>query len=448
MYKSVRGEIPLRWIEHLSNENGIDALFELQTWLRGLCAFFKVQHLALSENERTDLVRRSFAPELGAALRAVERSQALVNELIGLGQPRFARFRSNNQRDAGRAGSEDLGEEDGLIQETPLDSLSYLQEVLSDLKIMLLALDLTGHLNCQVYRTLGEGFIRHLRGSRFLESLLGHKFNPWFDSVENAYITRVLRSISSEPVRRSVSLILLHLFRVLRYLGLISRDVANDQPLRACLVIFALIHDEMGLMENSLKSRLLKDTSIQEPIHDAAAFIVRSLNWASRKLVERDLVYLAREAEAASVHGRVGAAAAQCSRVCRNGVFLILRAIDRDFDGRNVFSTGDYLTDEEDQLLRDLWGYRQEFRQRAEKTGELDPVSILANLGPFKERSMGYLSSKQIAEYQRLADQMVLTHDRETYRQQTQRFVDFLDSLIASIAARPPAMADAGMRES
>src|SRR5262249_19606342 len=69
------------WLKHVSRSGGIPLLFALESWLRGLGAFLKVEHLALTGAERSSLLDRSFAPELRIVRRALESTGRLVTDV-------------------------------------------------------------------------------------------------------------------------------------------------------------------------------------------------------------------------------------------------------------------------------------------------------------------------------------------------------------------------------
>ena len=45
------------WVKQVQERQGIEILFELETWLKGLRSFFDIRHLPLSESERSGLLQ-------------------------------------------------------------------------------------------------------------------------------------------------------------------------------------------------------------------------------------------------------------------------------------------------------------------------------------------------------------------------------------------------------
>ncbi len=74
------------WIKHLEASGGIEDLFELESWLKGLRSYFEIQHLPLSDAERESIVERSFAGEIRIARQALQICEALAGELIKHGR--------------------------------------------------------------------------------------------------------------------------------------------------------------------------------------------------------------------------------------------------------------------------------------------------------------------------------------------------------------------------
>src|SRR5437867_5478455 len=122
--------------------------------------------------------------------------------------------------------------------------------------------------------------------------LLTQQFKVQFDQVDSATISTLLRSVQEDQVRRNVSLAMLHLYRMLRYLKVVAARLNKDRPLRHSLVIFSLLHEEMGGLSQFLKSRFLRGKQSVQDLLNASELIVYSLWIESVCALERDLVFV------------------------------------------------------------------------------------------------------------------------------------------------------------
>src|SRR5512147_840508 len=63
------------WIRQVQEQGAIESLFGLETWLKGIRSFFNVDHLPISEAEKSGLVNRSFASEIAIVRQAIQKCE-------------------------------------------------------------------------------------------------------------------------------------------------------------------------------------------------------------------------------------------------------------------------------------------------------------------------------------------------------------------------------------
>ena len=247
------------WIKQIQSAGAIESLFNLETRLKSIRSFFNIDHVPLSEGERSELVTRSFASEVGIVRQAIQICEMHANLVMkpDTGDKfEFEEFIDNQIR---RDRTLDFSVSRMLEQRTPRDSVSQLMESLNDIRITIDAFKNPSALNYQVFISLGRSFNRDIKNCRYIDMLLSQRFRLQYDLIDNKSLTGVLRRISDDQVRRNMALALLYLFRFLKYLKLISVELDYDRPLKQNLVIFSLLHEEMGALSDFLRSRFLKN---------------------------------------------------------------------------------------------------------------------------------------------------------------------------------------------
>ena len=70
------------WVRRVQSCGAIDSLLRLETWLKGLRAFFSLDHIPLSETEIEDLADHSFAAEIGIIRTGIQTCEALGSAVI------------------------------------------------------------------------------------------------------------------------------------------------------------------------------------------------------------------------------------------------------------------------------------------------------------------------------------------------------------------------------
>ena len=121
----IRGTESLNsWLSHLENRGAVDDLFESETWIRGLRAFFDTQHLPSAPAERANQIHRSFAPEFRIVRDALQLCERLASRVMSLGQPERVEFETFIEAQLRKDSVLDYHVGRILEQATPADSLA------------------------------------------------------------------------------------------------------------------------------------------------------------------------------------------------------------------------------------------------------------------------------------------------------------------------------------
>src|SRR5437867_1840873 len=162
--------------------------------------------------------------------------------------------------------------------------------------------------------------------------LLTQQFKVQFDQVDSAIISTLLRNVQEDQVRRNVSLSLLHLYRMLRYLKVVAAMLIKDRPLRHSLVIFSLLHEEMGGLSQFLKSRFLRGKQTGQGLWNAAELIVYSITMESVRALERELLFVSREREAPPIYSKIENSHGLLRNCYQNCILALAQALDPAVD--------------------------------------------------------------------------------------------------------------------
>ena len=423
------------WLTHISSRDGTESLFELEAWLRGLRAFFRAEHLPLDDRERSEIVSRSFAPEIRTARRAIQECETACSRVVGLGQPEVTQFEEFIEAQLRKDTSIDYHIGRILAQPGPLDSLAHLVEALSDLRVLTEEEAGTPR-SYQAYLSLGRTFERRLAECRYIDMLLAQRFKPQFDRVDNAALSGTLRGIAEEAIRRNVALALLHLYRFLHYLQLIRRDLQADRPLRHTLVLFSLLHEEVDGLIQLLKSRFLKGRESGHRLWNAAELLVYSLRMESQRALERELVGASREGDAHALFVQIETTWGLLDNCFRNAIVTLAQAFDKNFDGKLVFPAVVDRIAEAQKLKNDLWALRQYCKEVLAKKEELDLGKIMLRMTEFRESSLRYLLYRDWEEIDRFYDAIAAAGNRIEIRTLLRKLTSFLETLVVEVSKR------------
>jgi hypothetical protein len=423
------------WVRRLQSCGAIDSLFRLETWLRGLRSFFSLDHIPLGETEIEDLVGRSFAAEIGIIRTGIQTCEALGFAVIQADAKSDFQWEAIIRTRLRRVRMPDFHVSRTARQLSPRDSVVELLDFLNDLSVTMDAVRSPSALNYPYFRSLGRCFERGLRSCPYVDRLLSRRSRPQYDSIGGP-LAQTLGGIPDGGVRRGVTLALLHLFRILKYLALIAEDLDRDRPLKQDLVLFSLVHKEMNLLADFLRDRFIREGGSRHPWGGTAERVAYSLRMEAQRVLRRELIFVSGEADPSAIYTKIENSHGllrNCSESC---VTALLEAADANFDPAALFPYKAKQKAEAEKLRRDLETLRQWLTDILGNREELDANRIAERLTSFKKASLRSLMHRDWAEFESLLDALTLAGSFIEARTHIRKFVAFLEMLIQEISKR------------
>jgi len=249
------GSLADNWVSSIKRKNK-DVFSELDVLLRALDRFFNVDNLPLS---REDVANRNFFDELAAARDTILRIVGLLETIIPEAKKnvywfqKFAhsKFLDDTKRDALR--------EELYKQDVPEKSLFLLYDTFINLKGIISDILKTEHIPYLTFTNMGQIVGREIRENTFFNPFR-QDLNPDFDVIENQEVSRVVKGIADAETRKYSSMVLLYLFRFLRYLRYADTSTRFGS-LSSSLLIILLLRSEFTVFLAYLDraKRTLKD---------------------------------------------------------------------------------------------------------------------------------------------------------------------------------------------
>lgn len=232
------GSLADNWVSSIKKKNK-DVFSELDVLLRALDRFFNVDNLPLSKE---DVANRNFFDELSAARDTILRIVGLLETIIPEGKKniywfqKFAhsKFLNEKKRDALR--------EELYKQDVPEKSLFLLYDTFINLKGIISDILKTEHIPYLTFTNVGQIVGREIRENTFFNPFK-MDLNPDFDMIENREVSRVVKEIKDPEVKKYSSMVLLYLFRFLRYLRYADTS-SRFGSLNSSLLIILLLRSE------------------------------------------------------------------------------------------------------------------------------------------------------------------------------------------------------------
>jgi hypothetical protein len=232
------GSLADNWVSSVKNKNK-DVFSELDVLLRALDRFFNVDNLPFAKE---DVASRNFFDELAAARDTILRVVGLLETIIPEAKKniywfqKFAhsKFLDDTKRDALR--------EELYRQDVPEKSLFLLYDTFINLKGIISDILKTDHIPYLTFTNMGQIVGREIRENIFF-SPFKHDLNPDFDMIENPEVSGVVKDIRDAEEKKYASMVLLYLFRFLRYLRYADTSTRFGS-LNSSLLIILLLRSE------------------------------------------------------------------------------------------------------------------------------------------------------------------------------------------------------------
>jgi hypothetical protein len=319
------------WVSQARKKNP-GAFSELDTLLKAIDRFFNIENLPISREEVTN---RNFFNELLAVKDVILRIVSLLEMIIPEGRrnaywfQKFAQTKllSDRKRDALR--------DDLYRQDTPEKSMLLLYDSFVNFKGIVSDIIKTEHIPLMTFSNIG-----HLIGKEIGENIFFNPFrkeiDPEIDLIENREVSRVVRSIPDREIKKYISLLILHLFRFLRYL----RSVDNSQrfgSLNAAAVILILIRSEIGSFRGYLEGVA---NSIRD---DKLSILVKAIGYQfsmeSKRVYNQELKEIFRNKSMSHMKARIENSHGILKNLTEQSIIQIIQFFDPSVRGEDIFES-------------------------------------------------------------------------------------------------------------
>ena len=230
------------WLEISRQEN--HSLFgEMDVLLKSLDRFFIIDN---HPSSKQSINSRNLVAEMKVVKNGIYRVLAIIEAIMPESNRNaywFQKFAESKlldsvKRDRMRAGL--------YRQNTPEKSIYVLYDSFINLKNLINDIIRTQDINYMSFKNVGEFISKELRENAYFNPFK-LDINPQFDYIENRQISEVIRSISNSEFKKVMSILVLHLFRMLRYMKTMDHRSLNEVSMSCSLLIFTLLKSEIDL---------------------------------------------------------------------------------------------------------------------------------------------------------------------------------------------------------
>lgn len=472
-----------RWYSALTLPEKEQILFEFEVLLKATACFANPRNHP-GPPRKTAIVAYDFRSGVAVLRDGLQRAVDLCRQLLGSRERSLIFHRyletvlpEDNLR--ARLASE------GLSQTTPTDSLVALRHALSNTVEVVQGLLRAPQIPYRLFYSSHTLVQREIGRNTFFNPLTALEFRPEFDRLQSPDVLRLIQTVPPGEAHRLVALTFLALFRMLRYLRLLSEYCNETRPSvriggRAYFVLSVLRSDARALSDYLQKhsGRLLAESFRREVwsvnataicehsarlrahshhligIKSALECIASNLRLEMRRAFQHDLPSPDAHLPEPEFRGAIDQAVLALRPALRNSILFLGKTLGTNLEDKSVFDDQLAKVETSDRLRRDVWMFSQivrAFFSKAQHSAPEDrwgPVNefqyVREFLGYF--RSMGYplLRAADYPHFTRFLSAIGKLTDTELVNPQTLdtaireciAFHEFLEQLFQQISRR------------
>ncbi len=415
------------WLDELSLDNKDDVLFEFEVLLKATACFSNPRNHP-GPPRRSLIVTQDYRFALQTYHDGLDRAIQLARQLLGSLDRRFVFHRYlETMLPEDNARTRLLTQ--GTKQNTPQESLIMLRHGLTSSNEVLEGMLRTPRVSFRLFHALLATVYREIDRSAFFNPLNALEFRPEFDRIKSAQVLDLIRSVPGSEAHRLVALTFLSLFRMLRYLSLLTRiggDVERRrQQVGSTYLVLSVLRsdaralsdylrqnsgsllaegfdrDLMGLDATQIRAR---SASLRAGGHrligirSALQGIAGNLRLEMRRAFQHDLPALDAGTRASDLRERVDVCVENLRPALQNAVLFLGKALGATFEDGSVFDDHAARRETSERLRRDVWMFAQivrAFSSKAQHSPSEDRWAAVNDFQYVREfltyfRAMGY----------------------------------------------------------
>lgn len=349
-----------KWLETLRIDGKDRLLSELEMLLKASERFFNIDNLPLSNKEQ--IISKNFYNEIKILSGAAKRIVSIIRLLLVDKSANVFYFQAYVENRLLADYARDRIIEIYLNQSSPRDSLYLLYITFLNLGSLYEAVAHSKKVSYSMYSNLGQLTSREISINKYFNPLKLEPFLERFDKIHDHHIRTLINGINNENLRLKISIVLLSLFKLLRYLRYINNESEDIEELRATLLLFTLIHAEAKVLTKFLDDEFLKqksnhtyDSSIITTI-DSLSF---QLSIEIRKVFGQILKDAGEIGNLLKLRAAIDSAKGILGNFIQQSIILIAHKFDPSLKGNEIFPDFISKIEQSLRLREDIWLFKQ-----------------------------------------------------------------------------------------
>lgn len=396
-------------------QDAAEPRFELGLWLSGLESFLNIRNISLAEEARAKAATRDWTREF----RLTHRTLLLCSRLAFQIEKTFYDEDSNakisrvNRAEIfklSQALKEAVLINEGLLRAAPLrfaDWTAWCGQ-------------LSGRFGAlEIFRAVVEEAEK--TGERFLPE----EFQKLLETKQIPAATRA-----------DLNLVLPRFAKILKWLSVIERMHARDEPLKPTLLIFARLYEQIQELIKFADNRLLRFPNEEDALFGALDGTAYTASIELRKVYNHELAGVADLRSSPAVYARVETAFSLLNDSFQQTLVNFAHLIDPEVEPTALFPNFQAKLGQSLALRRDLWTLGKTIRACEQNPEKAALENLHKELHEFLAAPLHYLFYKDKETMERFIEEVLITGDKKDLVPILHRFGAYLETLFGQINMR------------
>jgi len=230
--------------------------------------------------------------------------------------------------------------------------------------------------------------------------------------------------------------VFLELFRLLRYLEFIERDLDRDRPLKHSLLVFSLVNSELHQLFDFIETRICRHPEVTQQCVDTLDSTIFAMSQEIKKVFSHELVGLVCLRQAPPIFAKVENSHGLLKNSLQHSIVQISQAFDASFDGKQLFSTYTTRLEQSRRLLQEIAALLENVRKSEDIADHEVIQPLLRSFEDFRQGTLKYLMFKDWEEFEKFMEEIEASKTRETLRFALHKFRIFMEALLGEVSKR------------
>lgn len=317
----------------VSKEAHRESFSELDVLLQAADRFFNIENLP---STKENLQESNFFDELSAVRDLILRILSILEVIIPDSKKNAYWFRKFAETKFFTDRKRDIFREDLYKQDTFEKGLFLLYDSFINLKGLVSDLLKTGDITYLSYMNIGQILSKEIRENNYFNPFR-KDINPEFDTIDNQEISDIVKIIKDRDVRKHVSLILVYLFRFLRYLNHIDITTQRTISLNTSLLILMLLRSEINMFKNYTEKITHKIT--QPDLEMLLQSVSYQFSMETKRVYLQELKDILKNKAPRYFRGRIENSHGILKNLAEQSVVQIAQFYKPDLKGEDIFTS-------------------------------------------------------------------------------------------------------------